>query len=148
MGASTNSLNFPQMFDAVRGRVTVVEGTQSIVNRSRLLMLTNPTELYNEPDFGVGLARYIWQYNTANVKPMIRDRVAAQLEMYEPMCYPEETEYADGTLFSEDNEITYQSPNELNMTIAIHTKLDTTAEIDLSDLQQVIENIDASLTKE
>lgn len=144
MAVSTNSLNFPNMFDVTRNRVTVISDTKSIANRSRLLMLTNPTELYNEPKFGVGLARYLWQYNSPNVKPMIRDRLAEQLEMFEPMSIPTETEYAEGLLFSGDND-SIPSPRKLDMTIAIHTKLGTTADIDLNDLQQIIEKNESLL---
>lgn len=147
MGVSTNSLNFPQMFDVTRNRVTVISDTKSVANRSRLLMLTNPTELYNEPEFGVGLSKYLWQYNSPNVKPMIRDNVAAQLEMYEPMSIPTETEYADGLLFTGDND-SIPNPRKLDMTIAIHTKLGTTADIDLTDLQQIIEKNNSLLSSE
>lgn len=147
MGVSTNSLNFPQMFDVTRNRVTVISDTKSVANRSRLLMLTNPTELYNEPEFGVGLSKYLWQYNSPNVKPMIRDNVAVQLEMYEPMSIPTETEYADGLLFTGDND-SIPNPRKLDMTIAIHTKLGTTADIDLTDLQQIIEKNNSLLSSE
>lgn len=146
MGTSTNSLNFPQMFDVARGRVVVIEDTKSIANRSRLLMLTNPTELYNEPEFGVGLSKYLWQYNSPNVKPLIRDKVAEQLDMYEPMCYASETEYADGLMFTGDND-SIPNPRKLEMTIGIHTKLGTTADIDLADLQQIIEKNEALLSE-
>lgn len=142
MGVSTNSLNFPNMFDVVRDRVTTLTDEKSIVNRTRLLMLTEPTELYNEPDFGVGLKKFIWQYNTPNVKPLIRDKVAEQLDMHEPMCYPEETEYRDGTMFTGGND---GNPNVLRMTIALHTKLGNEADIDLSDLQQIIERNESLL---
>lgn len=143
MSVSTNSLSFPNMFDVTRGKVSVLEDNISIVNRTRLLMLTEPTELYNEPDFGVGLKKYIWQYNTPNLKPLIRDRVAEQLDMYEPMCYPEETEYKDGTVFTGNND--QMNPNTLRMTIALHTKLGSVADIDISDLQKVIERNESLL---
>ena len=146
MGASTNSLNFPQMFDVARNRVTVIEGTRSIANRSRLLILTEPTELYNEPDFGVGLKRYLWQYNTPNMKPIIRDRIAAQLDLHEPMCDAADTEYADGLLVTAP-ETVVPHPNKLDMTIGIHTKLGAVASVDFSDLQAIIDTTDELLNK-
>ena len=145
MGVSTNSLSFPNMFDVVRGRVTTLSDEKSIVNRTRLLMLTEPTELYNEPDFGVGLKKYIWQYNTPNIKPLIRDKVAEQLDLHEPMCYPEETEYRDGTIFTGGND--ELNPNTLRMTIGLHTKLGNIADIDITDLQQIIERNESLLDK-
>ena len=56
--ANTSSISFPNMFDVTGNCVSVVEDSQSIVNRTRLLMLTEPTELYMNPDFGVGLKKY------------------------------------------------------------------------------------------
>ena len=64
----TNSLAWPSMFDVARNKVSVIEDNQSVVNRSKLLILTDPTELYMNPNFGVGLKKYLWQYNTANQK--------------------------------------------------------------------------------
>ena len=73
--ANTTSLSFPNLFDVARNQVSVTEDVQSVVNRSRLLILTEPTELYNNPDFGVGLKRHIWQYNNDNQKAIIKDRI-------------------------------------------------------------------------
>lgn len=147
VAVSTNSLGFPQMFDVVRGKVTTLEDTESIVNRTRLLMLTSPTELYNEPDFGVGMPRYLWQYNSPNIKPLIRDRVAEQLEMYEPYCIPDETKYADGLVVTGAGSATNESPNVLNMSIILSTRLGTTTNIDTTDLQQSIELNESLLDK-
>lgn len=116
----TNSLAFPNMFDPVRSRVSVLEDNASIVNRSRLLILSEPTSLYNEPDFGVGLSRHLWQYNTENEKAIIRDRIKEQLRLHEPCCDPDGTQYADGLLFSEGAD-TPSHPDHLKMTVAIQT---------------------------
>ena len=56
----TNSLAWPSMFDVARNKVSVIEDNQSVVNRSKLLILTDPTELYMNPNFGVGLKKYLW----------------------------------------------------------------------------------------
>ena len=61
----------------------------SIVNRSKLLILTEPTELYNNPDFGVGLKRHLFQYNNENQKAIIRDRIVEQLRLHEPCVDPD-----------------------------------------------------------
>ena len=66
--AETTSLAFPNMFNITANRVSVIENTNSVSNRTRLLILTEPTELYNNPDFGVGLKRHLWQYNTESEK--------------------------------------------------------------------------------
>lgn len=91
--ANTTSLAFPRMFDVSQNKVSVLTDSISIVNRTRLLMLTDPTSLYNEPEQGVGLRRYIGRYNTENVRAEVRDRIVEQLRAYEPCVVPDKTEW-------------------------------------------------------
>lgn len=120
--ANTNSLAFPNMFNVAQNNVSVIEDSASVVNRSRLLILTEPTELYNEPDFGVGLHRHMWQYNNENQKAIILDRIKSQLRKHEPYSIPEETSYADGLLFTGGNEDDSRyKVNKLEMTVCINT---------------------------
>lgn len=51
----TSSIAWPKMFDISRNKLAVYEDNRSVVNRTKLLMLSDPTELYMEPNFGVGL---------------------------------------------------------------------------------------------
>lgn len=134
----TNSLAFPVMFNTVNNRVATLSGNASVVNRTRLLFLTEPTELYNVPTFGVGLKRYLWQYNTDNTRAMIQDRMKEQLRLYEPCCDADGTEFAKGLLFTGADNNTAQSFNKLDMTVALKTIYGDTATVDLSDLQAVI----------
>lgn len=118
--ANTTSLSFPNMFDIARNKVAVIEDNQSIVNRSRLLMLTEPTELYNEPTFGVGLKQYIFQYNTPNKRAIVQDRIKDQLRLHEPYVNPDDTQFADGLLFTgSDTDQVNQEYNKLKMTVAL-----------------------------
>lgn len=128
----TNSLSFPAMFDIVRNKVGVIEDKVSVVNRCRLLMLTEPTELYNSPDFGVGLKRYLWQYNTENTKAIIKDRIIAQLRLHEPSCDADKTSFSDGLLFTGNDNMSEQEYNELKMTVGIQTIFGDIASIDLA----------------
>lgn len=129
----TNSLTFPAMFDIARNKVGVLEDKASVVNRCRLLILTEPTELYNNPDFGVGLKRYLWQYNTENTKAIIKDRIVSQLRMHEPSCDADKTSFSDGLLSeSTDSEMSAQEYNRLKMTVGISTTFSDDAAIDLS----------------
>ena len=133
--ASTSSISFPYMFDVARNVVSVSEDTKSIVSRARLLILTEPTELYMNPDFGVGLRRYIWQYNNDNQKTIIKDRIIEQLRLHEPCVKAEETQIADGLLFtgsSDNNQIT-QEFNKLKMTVALTTVFGDSAEVNLNN---------------
>ena len=130
----TNSIAFPNMFDVARSRVATLEGRPSIVNRTRLLILTEPTSLYNEPNFGVGLSRHLWKYNNENEKAIIRDRIVRQLKLYEPSCDADKTEFADGLLFTEKNvQEQLNDPDHLKMTVALHTIYgdDITVETDI-----------------
>lgn len=79
------------MFDVARNKVGVLSDNESIVNRSRLLILTEPTELYHNPNFGVGLKRHLWHYNTENEKAILKDRIVEQLRLHEPCCAPDKT---------------------------------------------------------
>lgn len=115
----TTSIAFPNMINVAGNMVSVKSGKDSITNRVRLLMLTDPTELYNSPDFGAGLKRYLWQYNTVNTSAMIKDRITQQLRKYEPCVIADKTSFADGLIFSEGQENALY--NELNMTVGLHT---------------------------
>lgn len=139
--AHTNSISFPNMFDVARGVVQVLEDNASVVNRNRLLILTEPTELYNNPDFGVGLKRHLWKYNQPNEKALIRDRIAAQLLLHEPCAKSEETTFADGLLFSGSNaEVShFNSHNQLQMTVGIQTTYGTAVNVDVGDMNQLME---------
>ena len=120
--ARTTSIAFPSMFDIARNKVAVLEDSASVVNRSRLLMMTEPTELYNEPNFGAGLKRHLWKYNTPNEIAVMRDRIAAQLKAWEPCCNADKTSFADGLLFTGSEEpVRTQEFNQVKMTVGIST---------------------------
>ena len=115
----TTSLAFPNMINVAGNRVAVKSGNDSITNRVRLLILTDPTELYNSPDFGVGLRKYLWQYNTANVTARIKDQIVEQLRKYEPCVVADDTSFADGLIFSPDN--TQKPYSQLKLTVGLKT---------------------------
>ena len=119
----TTSWSFPNMFDVTKNSVSVMEGNRSIVNRTRLLILTDPTEVYNEPTFGVGLKKYLWQYNTKNTKAIIQDKIKDQLREYEPCVDADKTSFADGLLFTGNGnaDATAQEYNQLKMTVGLST---------------------------
>ena len=69
----TSSLNWPNIFDVSRNRCAVAEDNASIVSRTKLMILTEPTELYMNPSYGVGLKRHMFKYNTENEKQIIKN---------------------------------------------------------------------------
>lgn len=123
------------MFNITQNHVSILEDREAVVNRSRLLILTEPTELYNNPDFGVGLKRHLWKYNTETERALIRDRTEDQLRLHEPYSVPEETQWANGLLYTgEDNKDPIQKVNDLEMTLGIKTTFNEIGEIDLESI--------------
>ena len=133
--ARTTSIAFPNMFNIAQNSVAVKQDEASIVNRVRLLILSDPTSLYNSPTFGVGLRKYLWQYNNENTKGFIRDNIKGQLRLFEPCVNPDETIFVDGLLFteSEAEQIATMEFNRIEMTIALSTIYGDRIEIKLND---------------
>ena len=130
--AQTTSLAFPNMFNIATNQVSVIEDTNSVANRTRLLILTEPTELYNNPDFGVGLKRHLWKYNNDAEKCLVRDRITEQLRLHEPCVYPDQTQYYDGLLFSGEQPNILTEHNTLSMTVALQTIFKEEAKVTLN----------------
>lgn len=131
--ARTQSLSFPNMFDISRNIVSVIDDTSSIVNRCKLLMLTEPTELYHSPNFGVGLKKYLFTYNNANQYAIVQDTITSQLAVNEPCVDAAKTQFANGLLFSEqgNSPSPYQDYNSLKMTVVLATKFGDNVEVEL-----------------
>lgn len=130
--ANTTSWAFPNMFDVSQNKIATLEDSTSIVNRTRLLILTDPTSLYNEPTQGVGIRRFMGQYNTENKKAEIRDLTVEQLRLFEPCVVPDDTQWANGLMFTgqiDDNRI---KANTLEMTMSLRTIYDSTVSVDLN----------------
>lgn len=138
----TNSLAFPIMFDISRNKVGVIEDKISVVNRYKLLILTEPTELYNNPNFGVGLKRYLWQYNTENTKAIIKDQIVTQLRLHEPSCDADKTSLADGLLFTGgDSDTSVREYDKLKLTVGIQTIFSEMVNINLTRDELLGKNI-------
>lgn len=132
--AHTDSLAFPNMFNLSSNQVAVYEDFKSVTNRTKLLILSEPTELYNNPDFGVGLKRHLWHYNNANEVALIKDRIVEQVRLHEPSAIPEKTTFSDGLVYSESdgNSLNPNDGNHLKLTVAISTSFGTTEDITLN----------------
>ena len=130
--AETTSLAFPNMFNITSNQVSVIEDTTSVANRTRLMILTEPTELYNNPDFGVGLKRHLWKYNTQAERGLVKDKITEQLRLHEPCVYPEKTVYSDGLLFTEGQSNPVADFNTLALTVALQTVYKDDVEITLN----------------
>ena len=131
--AHTTSLSFPSMFDVARNRVATKEDSDSVTNRIRLLILSEPTSLYNNPTFGVGLKRHLFKYNNENEKAIIKDRIIAQLKINEPYVDASKTQFADGLMFTgSSEEITAQDYQKLKLTCSVSCTFGSTEEVELN----------------
>lgn len=129
------------MFNVANGTVNVLEDGDSVVNRTKLLLLTEPTELYNSPEFGSGLKRHLWKYNTENEYGIIQDRIRIQLQKSEPFVDASATEFRRGLITTEDyaRQPSAVELNHLKMTIGLKTTFGPEVPIDLSDLQSILD---------
>ena len=105
------------MINVASNRVAVLEDEASITNRVRLLLLTSPEEMYNEPELGVGLKKYLWQYNNENTRAILRDNIKTQLRDHEPSVKADETQFADGLTTSTDTETMAEEMTHMKMTV-------------------------------
>lgn len=117
---NTESLHWPNLFDVSRNRMNVANDSRSITNRVKLLLLTEPTELYNEPKFGVGLKKYIGRYNNDNTLAMLKDNIIEQLRLWEPCVIPDKTEVVRGLLYTGDPNPGFDfDQNHLKITVTL-----------------------------
>ena len=65
------------------GRVAWSEGETNIRESIRVILLTEERERLRLPEFGGGLARYLFEPNTATTRQLIRDRIQRALAEWE-----------------------------------------------------------------
>lgn len=128
---NTVSIGFPNLFDVSRNRVATIKDNASVTNRVRLLLLTDPTELYMNTNFGVGLKRFLFRYNDDNVVAQIKDRLVEQLRLWEPSVDADKTTVVRGLAYSGQSPLDRTAEqDELNLTVTVYTiygdKLDIT----------------------
>ena len=128
--ANTSSIKFPNMFNVSQNSIAVLEDAQSIVNRTKLLILTDPTEEYNEPDFGVGIKRHLFKYNTDNERAMFLDRFIDQLGKHEPYADAQETKHVNGLMFTGTSEDS-ASFDKMEMTLGVATTFGDVVSVDI-----------------
>lgn len=130
--ANTTSWSFPNIFNVSQNTVSIVSDEESISNRSKLLILTEPTEIYNDTQQGVGLKRYIGRYNNLDTRAEIKSRIIEKLRIYEPCVVSEKTTWYDELLYSGNGDPNPEG-SHLDMTIALQTIYGTTVTVDLNE---------------
>ena len=118
---NTESLYWPNLFDVSRNKMSIATDGQSIVNRVKLLLLTQPTELYMNPTYGVGLKKYMFRYNDDNTLAMIKDNIIEQLRLWEPCVIPDKTQVTRGLLYTGDANQQFDN-NHLKITVILQSK--------------------------
>lgn len=132
----TSSWSWPNIFDVARSKVNLYNDTKSITNRVKLLLLTEPTELYMNPRFGVGLKKFLFRYNSDNVVALIQDQLIEQLRLWEPGVIAEETTVVrNNPRTSEDSLGTSVSEkmDTLNLTVTLVTSRMKTVSFTITD---------------
>lgn len=113
---------WPNMFDVARSKISLYSDAQSIVNRVKLLLLTDPTELYMVPNFGVGLKKFMFRYKSDNTAAMVKDALIEQLRLWEPSVIPEDTVVSQGLEYSRSGTVSSNTPDTLELTITLKTR--------------------------
>ncbi len=67
----------------------------SIWQDLKTLMLTNPGEKINDPDFGVGLRTYIFEQNSPALLNELRINISQQINKYMPFINIENISFTD-----------------------------------------------------
>jgi phage baseplate assembly protein W len=66
------------------GRVAWSAGETNVRESIRIILLTEERERLRLPEFGGGLARYLFEPNTAATRQLVRDRIERALAEWEP----------------------------------------------------------------
>lgn len=131
---NTSSWNFPNMINVAQNKVGVAYDSNAIKNRVSLLLMTQPSELYGDLDFGAGLKQFMWQYNNANTRAMIKEKIVEQIRKYEPCVDPNSISFVDeDDISSESNAIVsiQQEHNKLHLTVIMKTIFSNNIEVSI-----------------
>lgn len=130
-----SSWAWPNIFDVARSKVNLYTDTKSLTNRIKLLLLTEPTELYMVPNFGVGLKKYLFRYNSENIPAMIRDDLIEQLRLWEPDVIAEETTVTRTERSTDPSvlQLVSDKMNKLDLTITVTTRYMKSVSFNITD---------------
>lgn len=126
----TSSISWPNLFDVSRSKVNVIQNDQSVINRTKLLILSSPKEMYNELNFGVGIKNYLFHYNNKSTRTLVESKIREQLDIHEPSVDSEKTIFNDGLLSEDTSEQDY---NKLKMTVSLYTIYGDQVQVNLND---------------
>ncbi len=81
--ASGLTPQLPLTIDKVFGPYTLITDYVTLAKQHfKMLLLTNPGEKMMNPDFGVGIRRFLFELNTPGTYAAITDRINSQTQRY------------------------------------------------------------------
>lgn len=115
----------PLTYDEGSGYRMNTQFTEVVVQNLKMLILTNPGERIMEPEFGVGLKKYLFEQNVEAVHGEIEARVVTQVERYLPYIKIQQIQFFN----SENSDM---ADNYLHITIKFYIKpLEKSSKLDL-----------------
>lgn len=82
---SSLGVKLPLTKDSIDGFTMLKTLRQMIKQNFKMILLTNPGERIMEPNFGVGVKRYLFNNSTSNVESAISQRLQNQVATYLPV---------------------------------------------------------------
>tara|TARA_R110001583_G_scaffold183746_1_gene342496 strand:- start:75 stop:443 length:369 start_codon:yes stop_codon:yes gene_type:complete len=81
---SSISLRTPIVYDSADGFGMIKTLPQLVRQNLKMLILTNPGERVMDPDFGVGIQRYLFSNFSENYQSKITNKINEQVSLYMP----------------------------------------------------------------
>jgi phage baseplate assembly protein W len=76
-------LNFGK---SINGFFSTSADKKLVLENMKAILLTNPGERVHMPEFGVGLRRFLFELNDAQLAAVIREKIIQQINKYEPLA--------------------------------------------------------------
>tara|TARA_R110000824_G_scaffold61867_1_gene164187 strand:- start:177 stop:611 length:435 start_codon:yes stop_codon:yes gene_type:complete len=120
------SPKLPVQKDSVDGFVLNKTYKDAIQQNLKNLVLTSPGERIMDPDFGVGMRRFLFEQNVIEAYELIEERVESQVETYMPFVEITQIIFSTGASLDEFEQrrkvgnVLYNrdmSPNKVNVRI-------------------------------
>lgn len=74
----------PLNFDSSNGYALIQETPEVIRQNFKNLLLTNPGERIMDPDFGVGIRKFLFENNVDSLRDIIKQKITSQIAKYMP----------------------------------------------------------------
>ncbi len=81
---AVSTMRFPDIFNKVTGKCSVVSGKDSINQCLFLLINSTVGELIGDPSYGANILENVYDHNNAILNQVLKDKIASAIKMYEP----------------------------------------------------------------